>query len=307
MRYDAFVNVSLEPLAQNQTFCAETNPTVADLVVAINGNGSNLRWYLSAGSSTPLSTTTALRAGTTDYYVSQETYPCGEGSRKKVTVNNGAITTTINTCTSYTWIANLQTYNQTGQYIYNNGCVVYTLNLNIDPIAVPEIAAQFRETGATLADITISGGQNITWYADAVTEDYLPNETTLETKTYYATQSISTAEGTDCQSGRVAVNITVGDIPDGFVYIPDAQFEQKLIELGLDDTANNMVLESNITSVTDLNLGGAAIKNLTGIGIGTNIQTTSGLLRINLTNGGTKLKEIQLFNTIVNICYNVKF
>ena len=49
------------------------------------------------------------------------------------------------------------------------------------------------------------------------------------------------------------------------------------------------------------------IKNLTGIGIGTTIQTTSGLLRINLNNGGTKLKEIQLFNTIVNICYNVKF
>jgi len=49
------------------------------------------------------------------------------------------------------------------------------------------------------------------------------------------------------------------------------------------------------------------IKNLTGIGIGTNIQTPNGLLRINLTNGGTKLQEIQLFNTIVNICYNVKF
>ena len=49
------------------------------------------------------------------------------------------------------------------------------------------------------------------------------------------------------------------------------------------------------------------IKNLTGIGIGTNIQTANGLLRINLTNGGTKLQEIQLFNTIVNICYNVKF
>jgi len=49
------------------------------------------------------------------------------------------------------------------------------------------------------------------------------------------------------------------------------------------------------------------IKNLTGIGIGTNIQTPNGLLRINLTNSGTKLQEIQLFNTIVNICYNVKF
>jgi hypothetical protein len=49
------------------------------------------------------------------------------------------------------------------------------------------------------------------------------------------------------------------------------------------------------------------IQNLTGIGIGTSIQTTTGLLRINLTNGGTRLQEIQLFNTIVSICYNVKF
>jgi len=49
------------------------------------------------------------------------------------------------------------------------------------------------------------------------------------------------------------------------------------------------------------------IKNLAGIGIGTTIQTSGGLLRINLTNGGTNLREIQLFNTIVNICYNVKF
>ncbi|MFC6246092.1 BamA/TamA family outer membrane protein [Flavobacterium psychroterrae] len=49
------------------------------------------------------------------------------------------------------------------------------------------------------------------------------------------------------------------------------------------------------------------IENLTGIGIGTTIQTANGLLRINLTNGAGKLQEIQLFNTIVNICYNVKF
>lgn len=49
------------------------------------------------------------------------------------------------------------------------------------------------------------------------------------------------------------------------------------------------------------------LQNLTGIGIGANIQTPNGLLRINLTNGAGKLQEIQLFNTIVNICYNVKF
>lgn len=49
------------------------------------------------------------------------------------------------------------------------------------------------------------------------------------------------------------------------------------------------------------------INNLTGIGIGTTIQTPNGLLKINLSNGGSNIRELQLFNTIVNICYNVKF
>ncbi|MFC4393674.1 hypothetical protein [Flavobacterium quisquiliarum] len=49
------------------------------------------------------------------------------------------------------------------------------------------------------------------------------------------------------------------------------------------------------------------IKKLIGIGIGTSIQTTSGLLKINLTNGGEKTSDLQLYNTIINISYNVKF
>ncbi|MFH6987124.1 hypothetical protein ACHRVW_05205 [Flavobacterium collinsii] len=49
------------------------------------------------------------------------------------------------------------------------------------------------------------------------------------------------------------------------------------------------------------------LQKLSGIGIGTTIQTTSGLLRINLSNGRENLQEIKLFNTIVSICYNVKF
>ncbi|WP_082603509.1 hypothetical protein [Flavobacterium sp. Root901] len=49
------------------------------------------------------------------------------------------------------------------------------------------------------------------------------------------------------------------------------------------------------------------IKKLIGIGIGTSIQTPNGLININLTNGGEKIQELQLYNTIINICYNVKF
>ncbi|WP_291285084.1 hypothetical protein [Flavobacterium sp.] len=49
------------------------------------------------------------------------------------------------------------------------------------------------------------------------------------------------------------------------------------------------------------------LQKLSGVGIGTTIQTTSGLLRINLSNGGESLQEIKFFNTIVSINYNVKF
>ncbi|CAM3678433.1 hypothetical protein [Flavobacterium chungbukense] len=57
------------------------------------------------------------------------------------------------------------------------------------------------------------------------------------------------------------------------------------------------------TSVSNKN----QIKKLLGLGIGTTIQTTSGILRINLSNGAERTSDLQFYNTIVNICYNVKF
>lgn len=62
-------------------------------------------------------------------------------------------------------------------------------------------------------------------------------------------------------------------------------------------------LYQDMTSTSNKN----QIKKLIGIGIGTTIQTTSGILKINLTNGGEKTSDLQLYNTIINICYNVKF
>lgn len=49
------------------------------------------------------------------------------------------------------------------------------------------------------------------------------------------------------------------------------------------------------------------IKKLIGLGVGSVIETANGLVRINLTNGASNIQEIQLYNTILNICYNVKF
>ncbi|MCD0466865.1 hypothetical protein LPB89_15670 [Flavobacterium sp. ENC] len=55
------------------------------------------------------------------------------------------------------------------------------------------------------------------------------------------------------------------------------------------------------------NLNKNKIKKLIGIGVGTAIQTKNGLLKIILTNGGENIKDLELYNTIINICYNVKF
>ncbi|RKR10861.1 outer membrane protein assembly factor BamA [Flavobacterium sp. 90] len=69
----------------------------------------------------------------------------------------------------------------------------------------------------------------------------------------------------------------------------------------------NSIIDYAIYQDLTQTLNPKKINNLTGIGIGTTIQTPSGLLRINLTNGTENIKEIQLFNTMVSICYNVKF
>ena len=51
-------------------------------------------------------------------------------------------------------------------------------------------------------------------------------------------------------------------------YVPDNNFEQKLIDLGYDDVLDDSVLTSNINTVTSLNIPGIGyikIKQLTGL------------------------------------------
>lgn len=47
--------------------------------------------------------------------------------------------------------------------------------------------------------------------------------------------------------------------------------------------------------------------NLLGIGIGLGLKTKNGLFKLAFTNGSTENQEIKFYNTIINICYNVKF
>lgn len=52
---------------------------------------------------------------------------------------------------------------------------------------------------------------------------------------------------------------------EGLTHVPDGNFEQALINLGLDDEINEYVLTRNITPVTTLDLNSKAISDLTGI------------------------------------------
>ena len=48
-------------------------------------------------------------------------------------------------------------------------------------------------------------------------------------------------------------------------------------------------------------------ENLIGIGLGAGVQTKNGLLKIAIANGTSKNTEKEFYNTMINICYNVKF
>ena len=60
--------------------------------------------------------------------------------------------------------------------------------------------------------------------------------------------------------------------------IPDANFEQALIDLGYDVAPiNGLIPTANISSVTNLDVSGKSISNLTGIEAFTNLTVAMGL------------------------------
>ena len=48
-------------------------------------------------------------------------------------------------------------------------------------------------------------------------------------------------------------------------YVPNDNFEQKLIDLGHDDVLDNYVLTENVSALTDLDVNSSSIADLTGI------------------------------------------
>ncbi len=71
---------------------------------------------------------------------------------------------------------------------------------------------------------------------------------------------------------RVDEGVIFSSDCDDFVYVPDDNFEQALIDVNLDDILDNYVLRTNIVDVTSLGLANKNIDNLRGIEAFTNLQ-----------------------------------
>jgi hypothetical protein len=238
-RVPVTVTIATTPLptaTSPQTFCSNTNPTIANLTAT----GANLQWYNSSTGGSALAGTTALVPGT--YYVSQTISGC-ESGRSPVTVTITA-TTPLPTATSPQTFcsntnptianltatgANLQWYNSStggsalagttalvpGTYYVSqtiSGCESgrspVTVTIATTPLPTATSPQTFcSNTNPTIANLTATGA-NLQWYNSSTGGSALAGTTALVPGTYYVSQTIS-----GCESGRSPVTVTIATTP----------------------------------------------------------------------------------------------
>lgn len=103
---------------------------------------------------------------------------------------------------------------------------------------------------------------------------------------------------------------------DTYTYVADANFETKLINLGIDDVLDNHILNTSAATVTTLNISGTNISNLQGISAFTNLTTlnasqnqlketdlSSNLLlqEVKLSNNNIKVLDVSMLSNLVSI------
>ncbi|WP_413997981.1 fibronectin type III domain-containing protein [Flavobacterium sp. W1B] len=222
------------PTANDQSFCIANNKTVADLSTTA---GTAVKWYSAATGGTALAGTTALTTGMT-YYASQTLNGCESVGRTPVivTIHDTAAPTasyqsfciaedkTIGdltaTGTAVKWYdvatggSVLATSEVLATKIYYatqtlDGCESVgrtPINVTIHNTAAPTATAQeFCITeGKTVGDLTATGAA-IKWYDALTGGSALAISEVLETKIYYATQTLDGCESV----GRTLVNVTI--------------------------------------------------------------------------------------------------
>ncbi|MXN90818.1 T9SS type A sorting domain-containing protein, partial [Flavobacterium sp. Sd200] len=270
------INTTAAPTAAAQTFC--NGATVAELTAT----GDNLVWYANETSTTALTSTEVLAAGT--YYVSQTLNAC-ESTRTAVSVTintttaptasaqtfcNGATVVELTAeGTDLAWYASETSTTAltstevlaTGTYYVSqtlNACesTRTAVSVTINTTAAPDGLTQqaFNSTdNATIADIEVIG-EGVLWYAS---EDEalnggtpLSSDTVLENAvTYYATQTVNGC--TSQTTLAVTISIILGNdhfTQDTFKYYPNPV-----------DTELNIESSQNISNVAVYDLHGKLV------------------------------------------------
>lgn len=216
------INTTPVPGASSQTFCAGTTTSELD------ATGTNLKWYTNQALTTLLTGTELLEPGT--YFVTQTLNACESApAAVSVTVNTtlapdaaaqtfcaGAEASELAaTGTNLKWYATEDGPVLTGTEILETGTYFVTQTLNdcesiptpvsvtINTTPAPDAAAQTFCAG-TLASELSATGTNLIWYTSQAGTTPLTGTETLETGTYFVTQTLN-----GCVSAIVPVTVTV--------------------------------------------------------------------------------------------------
>ncbi|WP_286969139.1 T9SS type B sorting domain-containing protein [Flavobacterium sp. UBA4854] len=235
----------------NQTFCTGQSATLATIKIT----GTSIKWYNALNNGSLLAETTNLENGKT-YYASQTENNC-EGSRLAVTISiiNTPVAPTANGNLEFCKNENAKLSNiqMTGQNIkwydtaFSAGALSNTTLLennktyyasqtvgcesNRTPVIV-KVYDTALPTGkssqqfcidqiATLENLNIKG-TDLKWYDSATNGSLLSETNLLETRTYYATQTIN-----NCESERFAVSVKIQDTSIPFSDSPQSFCIQK--------------------------------------------------------------------------------
>ncbi|WP_426484173.1 T9SS type B sorting domain-containing protein [Flavobacterium sp. 2] len=227
---------TLAPTANaNQSFCTSQNPTIANIQIT----GTSVKWYDALTNGSLLAGTTNLVNGKT-YYASQTINNC-EGPRFGITVSvvNTPSAPTANATQSFCKNENatLNTIQISGQNIKwfdtamsastlpnttlleNNRTYYASQTVGCESDRTPVLVHVYDTTlptgnnsqlfcideNATIANLVVTG-TNIKWYDLATNGTVLPKTTLLQSKTYYATQTLN-----NCESERFAVTVKIQD------------------------------------------------------------------------------------------------
>jgi hypothetical protein len=233
-------------------------------------------------------------------------------------VDSALTTAYTGSATSNVYARPSATTTYTASVLSPGGCSTATTVTNTVTVTpLPTANAQTLPSASTVANL-VATGNDLKWYAGATGGSVLIATTTLFTGTYYVSQIIS-----GCESLRKAVSVTIS--PSLYTAIPDENFEQALIDMSYDDVIDGQVLTANISSVTQLDVEGNNIMDLTGIRAFTSLKrlfcgnnsfnhlNLTGLTQLEwltcenneslsqfITTGLTNMKNLSLSNTYVD-------